>query len=324
MSLLATAVPRREVPWIGIGVQGRWSDYREALHDSQLDFNVVSKPAKVEIGSLTGWAEPMSTITYEDVPGAKVNIVEGSNKILGCVSTQYGLIQNKSAFSLLQPLCDAGAVITNAGMTEQGLCFMVARWSVETFGGEEYNVDVMCTNSFNGAYPCGIIITPVRIFCQNMYRKLMKNDNLLHVRHMSLAPSRIEKAIADETKLVSYINGFGEKISYLSDKTLGTDEIRDFIALLFPYPSNEEAVRYETSVAQIDRLREEFVDVYVNAGDVRKFGNHAIRYVHAYYDYLSHDTNGRRAMPGDQSHKRLTRLVSGESVNTKALNTIIK
>jgi len=323
MSLQITPVPKRREPWLGIGAEGEWHSYREALEAGNLDFHVVSKPAKVEIEDPLHTGFGSALISYETVPGAKVNVVEEDNRILGCVSSQYGLIQNEDAFSLLEPLCDAGAIITHAGMTEQGLAFMVASWMHTDFSGEEYSIDIMCTNSFNGSFPCGLIMTPRRIFCQNMYRKLAKNDNLLHVRHMSLAPRRIEEAKVNESKIVWYIDNFRDIIDSLNRRKLSTGEIDQFIAAVFPYPTNEEAARYETSKMQIDRLREEFKDVYVDAADVKHFGNSAVRFAHAYYDYLSHGESGRRVVSGSLEHRRLTRLISGEAVNTKAIGLLL-
>jgi len=323
MAIEITNVPKRSAPWIGIGVSGTWDDYRDALHDSQLDFSVISKPAKVEIGSLIGWAEPMSTITYEDVPGVKVNLVEGSNKILGCVSNQYGVIQNEDAFKLLEPLCDAGAVITHAGMTDQGLVFMVAEWSNFYVCGEEYTLNIMCTNSFNGNYPCGLIMTPRRIICQNMYRKI-KNDQLLHVRHMSLAPRRIEEANANQERILNFMDIFKETMEVATLLQLTQSDVDRLTAMIFPYPKDPESVRYATSVVQIDQMREEFQDVYYCASDVKKFGASALRFVHAYYDYLSHGNMVRREVAGNADHKRLSRLVSGEGVDMRIVKELLK
>jgi len=319
MALVPAPLPKREAPWLGIGVSGEWNDYREALYDSQLDFTVHPQECKTEI-VLTGMDGDI--VYYANVPGIQANVVDDSDKILGAVSNAYGIIQNASAFSLMQPLCDAGAIITHAGMTEQGLVFMVAQWDMFMMNGEDYTLDIMATNSFNGSYPCGLIMTPRRIICQNMYRKIC-NDQLLHVRHMRLAPRRIEEAKVNQGRILTYMEEFKDIMDHSLYVTLNPRKLNKLMGIMFPYPKDEEAVRYQTSKDQVDRIREEWLDLYYSAGDVKKFGASALRFIHAYYDYLSHGTIALRRMTGDID-RRFSRLVSGDSVNTKLIKEALK
>jgi hypothetical protein len=298
------------MPWLGIGVHGEWDNFEDALHASDLFFDVVPRDAKVEIYDPLGTGFGESIVYYENVPGVQVNIQFDNNRILGCVSNQYGIIQNYDAFSLLQPFTDAGAIIKHAGMTEQGLCFMIAEWNNFTITGDEYKLYIMCTNSFNGSYPCGLILTPVRIFCQNMYRKLLK-DNLINVRHMSLAQERITSAKVNTDKIVSYVSDFSEILGHANDIVLNAKNQKKLVALAFPYPKDKEAERYQSSVERIDRIREEFNDTYMQASDIRKYAGTAAQFIHAWFDYLSHGDQQRKTA-GSWEHKRFSRLVSGE------------
>lgn len=316
---------KREAPWIGIGVQGQWDDYREALHASQLDFEVEAKDAKVEIDQLAIWPGSQGgLVSYETVPGVQVNVAKGSNKILGCVSKQYGIIQNEQAFSLLEPFTAAGGVITNAGMTEQGLCFMVLRMRQSVILGDEYDFDVMCTNSFNGAFACGLLIVPTRIICQNMYRKLMGNhDSMLSVRHGRWAPDRIKAANNATGKMLTFQAAFEAELNKASHILLPSIDVeRVILPILFPYPK-PGGPREQASCDRVDQMREEFMDVYYNAPDNHKFHGEAMGFINAYYDYLSHRNPGKM-MPGDWSHRRLSSLVSGDAVNTKAIKEAIR
>ena len=318
MTMTITPANRhREAPWIGIGVSGTWTDYKEALYDSQLDFEVEAKPAKVEV------ALPQihqSLIRYDTVPGVQVNMVKDSDKILGCVSSQYGIVQNDQAFSLLKPFTDIGGVITNAGMTEQGLVFMVLRMRKETLQGDEWDFDVMCTNSFNGMFPCALMMVPTRIICQNMYRGLMggRSDSLLHVRHGRMAEDRINAASTVTGNILSYIDAFGATLGMARTKSMSTYELKnDLVPMLFPYPK-PGGEREQMSRERVDRLRAEFVDVYYDAPDNRKFHNTGLGFINAYFDYLSH-RNPSKCMPGSWQDRRLSGLVSGNDVKVKVI-----
>lgn len=150
MTMEIVTQPRldREAPWIGVGVSGEWTNYRHALEDANMDFYAVGQEAK----TLMNYDESNLVAFYETVPGIQVNVREGTNKILGVVSDNYGIVQNEDAFSMLEPFLSAGGVITHAGYTEQGLYFMVLKLRETQILGDTYDVDVMCVNSFNGAY----------------------------------------------------------------------------------------------------------------------------------------------------------------------------
>ena len=315
---------QREAPWVGIGVKGQWDNYKEALRDSKLDFNVVAKDAKVEIVDPWSTGFGTSIINYETVPGVQVNLRESDNKILGCVSSQYGIVQNEQAFSLLEPFTNLGGIITNAGMTEQGLVFMVLRMRQEMIAGEEWNFDVMCTNSFNGAFPCGIIMVPTRIICQNMYRKLMggNSDSLLHVRHGRMAPQRLEAASKVTGNIMSYVSAFGVTLGAARNKSLRASDMQhDILPMIFPYPK-PGGDRYETSKERVDRLREEFMIRYYDAPDNRKYHGTGLGFINAYYDYLSH-RDPAKCMPGSWQDRRLSGLVSGNDVKVSAIKAVM-
>ena len=306
--------PVRQAPWIGIGTSGMWTDYREALIDSQLDFTVVSKDAKAELEYING------LVYYETIPGVQANVREQDNRILGCVSKQYGIVQNHQAFAMLEPFTKAGGIITNAGMTEQGLVFMVLRMRQENLQGDDWDFDVMCTNSFNGAFPCALMMVPTRIICQNMYRQLMggRSDALLHVRHGSQAEKKIEAASTVTGNVLQYISAFGATLGMARSKRLHSADIRDvMVPMIFPYPK-PGGLKEQMSRERVDLLRQEFMDRYYDAPDNRKFQGTGLGFINAYYDYLSHRNPGKN-MPGRWDHRRLSGLVSGNDVKQKAI-----
>lgn len=318
---MAIMNPKREAPWIGIGVSGQWTDYREALYDSQLDFEVEAKEAKVEQVDYSMGSWTTHPVFYETVPGVQVNVTKtAEQKILGCVSSAYGIVQNEQAFSLLEPFTQLGGIITNAGMTEQGLVFMVLRMRQEVINGEDWDFDVMCTNSFNGMFPCALMMVPTRIICQNMYRKLMGggSDSLLHIRHGRMANDRLTAASKVTGNVMNYISAFGLSLGAARNKSMSSREIEnDIVPMIFPYPK-PDGVRFETSKARVDKLREEFMYRYYDAPDNRKYHGTGLGFINAYYDYLSH-RDPAKCMPGNWQDRRLSGLVSGNDVKVSAI-----
>lgn len=327
MSNIITTTTSRKAPWVGIGKSGEWTDYRDALADAGLDFTVRAEQAKVELPAVPyKMSDPeytMITTMFEPVPNTIVNVREEDNKILGVVSDNYAIVQNQDAFSLLEPFTKAGGVIQHAGMTEQGLAFMVLHIRKENMLGDDWDFDVMCTNSFNGGFPLALIMVPTRIICQNMYRKLMgNNDALLHVRHGAHANHRLTAATTVTGGVMTYVQAFGQTLKMAREKSLTHLTLeRELVPMLFPYPK-EGGKREVTYKAKVDELRTEFMDKYYDAADNRKYHETALGFLNAYYDYLSHH-DPTKNMPGSWADRRLSGLINGNDIKTNVIKKVL-
>lgn len=315
--------PTRNAPWIGIGASGIWTDWRDALSASGLDFTVHSEDSywdKPDMPLDDAKSSQMFTSQPEKVD-MKVNVKGDDNRVLGLVTPRYRIVQNCDAFKMMEPVTQAGGIITNAGMTEQGLCFMVARMQTKNINGDEYALNIMATNSFNGSFPLALIITPVRIICQNMYRQLMGNkDNVVRFRHETNVMDRLNAAIDVGGKLLEYSNEFTAEILNFAMFDLMTKDYNRLVEKLFPYPKPGGA-RELTSISKVDALRSEFTDRYYKAPDNDRHRGTVFGFVNAYYDYLSH-ADPTKQMAGSWEDRRLSRLVSGESIKQSVLKEV--
>ena len=306
----------RVAPWLGIGVQGQWDNSAEALHAAGLDFDVRQEELfwqRVD--------KEMPQYVYNERAPMFANIRNTDDRLLGCVTPQYKIIQNRDAFSLIDPFLGTGGVITNVGMTEDGLCFMVARMQVErTIGNEPYEINLMLTNSFNTKYPCQIIMTPIRIYCQNMYRKLV-NDRIFLAKHTVTANERLVR-IAQGNAVEKKVLTFANVIESYQGRHMSQRQLEAAIALLFPYPK-EGGPREATYRLKADEQRQLFKDRYFDASDNRKWQDTAFGFVNAYFDYLSHRP-ATRDTSMSWADRRLSGLVSGNDVNMQALHQVLK
>ncbi len=302
----------RVAPWLGVGVQGQWDNSLDALQAADMDFDVRQERLF--------WQRDDHGIVYNEVAPMFGNVRNTDDKLLGCVTPQYRIIQNRDAFSLIDPFLGTGGVITNVGMTEDGLCFMVARMQVETIGKEPYEINLMLTNSFNTKYPCQIIMTPIRIYCQNMYRKLV-NDRIFLAKHTTTANERLIQ-IANGNAIEKKVLAFSNVIESYQGKHMNTSQLEALIAMLFPYPK-EGGPRELTYRLKADEQRERFKDQYFDAPDNRKHQDTAFGFVNAYFDYLSH-RNMTREMRGSWADRRLSGLVSGLDINQSVLKEAMR
>lgn len=310
-SNIVSAQQTRVAPWIGIGASGHWKSSAEALEAAQLDFTVRQEQLY--------WQHDDNGIIFDEPVSMFGNVRNTDDRLLGCVTDQYKIIQNAEAFSLLDPFLTNGA-ITHAGMTEDGLAFMVAEVGLQTIGGEDYMMHLMATNSFNTKYPCQIIMTPLRIICQNMYRKIV-NDRIFLAKHTTTADERL-KAIASGNIVEKKVLAFSEIIEHAQSVSIDSKKLAMLIALLFPYPK-EGGPREATFKLKADESRKAFVDRYFDAPDNRRHQDSAFGFINAYMDYLSHRPAAREmSMPW--ADRRLSGIISGLDVNSSVIKEALK
>jgi len=310
-------VQGRQTPWLGIGYSGEWDCSADALAVAHMDFEVVREN--------TYWNKPdlvegdIEVVSPELLP-MYANVRQDTHKVLGCVTPQYKIIQNADAFSLIDPFLGNGK-ITHVGMTDAGLCFMVANVRADQIiGGEPYEIDIMVTNSFNGNYPCQIIMTPVRIYCQNMYRGLI-NDKVFLAKHTRTANDRIIQ-IAGSNEIDKKVNLLAGVIESSQTKKIDARKLESLIALLFPFPKPgpRELVYREKA----EENRQLFIDKYYNAADNEDHKGTAFGFINAYYDYLSHRDCQKNMQGSKWEDRRLSGLVSGVDIKHNVIKAAME
>jgi hypothetical protein len=308
MTTSITTIPATRVaPWCGVGKSGSWDSVSEALYEGELDFTVSSSAAYDRYG--------------DEVPGVRVNHSSLTGEIIGVTSDQYGVVQNVDAFSLLDPFCSAGGVIEHAGMTETGMVFMVMHLSSYAFGfaGDEFEVYVCAMNSFNTKYPLALIITPIRVYCQNMFRKLMaRGDTALLIKHGRLARDRILTAKAAGTLLLDYESEFRARLECDAHDERTPYDVTHFTELLLPFvPVDKAHPRATFTNDRIRRQRDEFLNDYYHATDNWAYEGSRLGILNAYFDWVSHHVPTKVGKNYEQL--RFSNLVNGTAVSNRLL-----
>lgn len=309
------ATRNRVAPWIGIGVSGQWDNSLDAIRASQLDFHVRQEELFWQREENISGA----SVVYNEKAPMFANIRDTDDRLLGCVTPNYKVVQNRDAFSLIDPFLGNNGFISHAGMTEDGLCFMVAEVKTKVIGGEDYTINLMITNSFNTKYPCQIIMTPVRIICQNMYRKLIP-DRIFVAKHTIAANDRL-RAIASGNAVEKKILAFSDIIEQAQGRSMSQQKLNALIGMLFPYPK-EGGPREQTFKIKADEQRQKFLDVYYDAPDNLKHHDTMFGFINAYYDYVSHREQSRST--GIRwADRRLSGIVDGGDIEVGILKKVI-
>ena len=312
MSIITTpttiATPAvRTTPWLGTGTAGEWDNVWDALDKSELSYDVEQVDAWDDKGN--------------KVPGILVNRNVQTGEIMGVTSDQYGVVQNADAFSLLEPFCKAGGIIEHAGMTSAGMCFMVMRVPSMAFGlyGDDFDMYVCAMNSFNTKFPLAIIITPVRVFCQNLFRKLMKRgDSVLTIKHGRFAAERIISASKASTLLLDYQEDFKNEVIGCESIERSGAMVHRFVEKMLPLvPVDAAHPRAKQSNERIENQRKDFIENYYKAEDNEKYWGTKLGIINAYYDWTTHHVPDRAS--ANFSDIRFSNLMSGTAINRRLI-----
>jgi len=297
----------RAVPWIGMGTSGSWDNVSEAMYDSGLSYQVRQSVAYDKFGN--------------EIPDIIVNYRTDNETQVGVVSNRYGIVQNSDAFSLLDPFCANGGIIEHAGMTDQGMCFMVMRMPGSAFGfyDDGFELFVCAMNSFNAKFPLALIITPIRVVCQNMFRKLMKRgDTMLVIKHGRFAADRIMSATSASIALTDYTVEFVDTLERDSELKRDPGDVESFVERMLPLtPETPDHPRAKFTNERVEHQRNEFINDYYLAPDNSRYVGTRLGILNAYYDWISHHVPMRTSDSFEDI--RFGNMLSGTAVSNKLI-----
>jgi hypothetical protein len=201
------------------------------------------------------------------------------------------------------------------------MCFMVMRMPGNAFGfhGDDFELYVCAMNSFNAKFPLALIITPVRVVCQNMFRKLMKRgDAMLVIKHGRFATDRIMSASAASIALTDYQVEFVDTL--VRDKCLPrtSDDLDKFVERMLPLtPETSDHPRAKFTNERVRAMRDEFVTDYYHAPDNAKYEGTRLGILNAYYDWITHHVPMR--VSDSFEDIRFGNMLSGTAVSSKLI-----
>lgn len=155
----------RETPWHGLGAV--LDEYPmgidDALDKSGLGWAVeqdsIHLPVSPALGGVQG----------RRIRGYKANVRGDTGKVLGIVSDDYTVVQNREAFAFLDSLIGSDLHFETAGSIWDGKrVWVLARLPefVEV-GGDQTATYIYVANSHDGSLAVTAAVTPIRIVCQN-------------------------------------------------------------------------------------------------------------------------------------------------------------
>jgi len=162
----------REMPWHGLGVvlDEYPKSIDEALEKAGLGWKVSH--GDVLVVKCPEWTDDFGTKhPPELIPakGFKANVREDTGDVLGIVSDEYEVVDNRDAFRFLDALINSDMHFETAGSLWGGRRVWVLARLPEyvELGGDQSATYVYVANSHDGSMAVTAAVTPIRIVCAN-------------------------------------------------------------------------------------------------------------------------------------------------------------
>lgn len=258
----------------------------DVLNTAGLNYNVIKKDMYFR------------TDTGEDMlyPDKKFTMVEGTNKVLGVVSSKYEICQNRDAFSFIDYIggTDVGFEYVKAGETNGGLVYIIAKIPNVTILGDNITPYIIFQNSHDGLNSVKATICPLRIICQNQFNVSFKQSpNTVRIIHSSQLDKRMLTAREMMRDVAEYMETFEDTAASLVGKRVAYPDVIKVFNDVFKYDPIKMSDKQKEN---FDNARNDFLACY-NSDDNQNFIGTAWGVMNGAADYLTHHKSVRKSSP---------------------------
>lgn len=218
--------------WHGLGmVLDHAPNSREAITVARMDRHV----SMVELQTTAGHEVPgMFATVYDDKP----------SQILGVVSDRYQVVQNVDSFALLDSLVENGEMkYESCGALNGGAnTWILARLpSVDEIAvGDDVLRYVLMSNSHDGKSALKFKLCATRVVCANTLAMAMQENGAgMTIRHKGNMTSKLDIARKFLSQFDKQFTLFRDDARKLAERRWTAQQEKDYIAELFPMPTDE-------------------------------------------------------------------------------------
>ena len=229
-------------------------------------------------------------------PDKKFTVIDGTDKVLGVVSSKYEVCQNRDAFGFIDYIGgdEVGFEYVKAGQTAGGLIYIIAKIPNVTLMGDTITPYIIFQNSHDGLNSVKATISPLRIVCQNQFNVSFKeSSNTVRIIHSSKMEQRMLAAREMMRDVASYMETFEETAEDLATKKISYDKVIKLFNDVFKYDPVKMSPR---QISNFEDARSEFLACY-NNDDNQNFKGTAWGVMNGAADYLTHHKSVRKTSP---------------------------
>ena len=221
-----TMMSVRRVHWHGLGVvlERRPRTLDEALEAAGLTWTVAK--------------EPLCRADRQVVAGHYATVRQDTDQVLGVVSDDYVVVQNRECFAFLANLLGSELIFETAGSLWGGRqVFITAELPAHvTVGGDEVRPYVVLSAWHTGTGAIRAMTTPVRAVCANTVRAALERARAVYrVRHVGDPSAQLHEARAVLGMTVDYYRQFAAFGDRLALQPMSERALRSVLDELYPH-----------------------------------------------------------------------------------------
>jgi phage/plasmid-like protein (TIGR03299 family) len=253
-----------ETPWHGLGQQLEHPPTAaKAIVSAQLNWSVSKKPIYAMSGGTWYEIPDRYAVVRDDLWGKE------SCPIFATVSESYVPLQNNEAFSFFDGLIDREiATYETAGALGEGeRVWVLARLkeNISIAGKEEIERYILLANGHNATTAVRVILTPVRVVCQNTLSwALGKAKTEFRVHHGPDMHRKLEAAGEQLNALLSQYDVIAERFEEMVKHPMLKGDLQKYLDLVFPLPSQGNRLKrnYDALIAEIESRKEGCAELF--------------------------------------------------------------
>lgn len=229
----------------------------------------VRKTPAFTIDEKTGLTVPMAGCfaTVRDNP-----VRQGQVDFLGYVGNSYKIVQNEDHAEFLNTLVDeSGAHFDTAGAINGGRTVFITMklpGHMMVGGSDQVDLHIAAVNTHDGTGSFAIMVTPVRIVCENTLNCAYANhSNIFRIRHTSgLHHSLASKAREVLDMTFNYADAFQQEAEKLINTTMTFAQFEAIIEKEFGAPEDAAAASHTRANQKIEEICELFTEAQTQDG----------------------------------------------------------
>ena len=280
----------------------------------------------LSLASLSGWNVRKISLTGTEITDSGASILEipghyatvrsnpktGETEPLGVVGSKYTPVQNEENCTFINTMLDvSGAVYDTAGSLKGGRRVFVTMklpGGIRIAGVDDIDLYIAATNSHDGSSAFTIMVTPIRVVCQNTLDwALAGARRKISFSHTPGAKDRISRARSALGILHNHCEVFEQDAERLINEQMAMDELKAICDRLWPI-DDEPTVRskniHDKRLTTIEELFEN-AETQSNIRGTRWAGIQAIG------EYVDHFA------PAANADVRATRVLIGSAEELK-------
>lgn len=226
-----------KLPWHGLGTRLMEPPTSHgAIHAAGLDWEVAKFPLFAQFGKDQQFMKkvdrcalmPIDRINFPDCP------------VFGVVGQDYGIVQNRDAFSFFDPIItDKLADYETAGALGEGeRVWILAKLpgDVVVYKDDRVMKYLLLVNSHTGLASVQIKLTPVRVVCNNTLTMALSFGESMRIPHFPDVKKRLDFAGAAIKKVLDNYRVVEDNFKKMAEKLFVEQDYRSYLEGVLPIP----------------------------------------------------------------------------------------